>query len=387
MNKKAIRMIKRVSRKTLLPLKNKCDRLLQKLYFSISFRIAFYYVRLFIIFGVIFFMMIYGIYISVEVSKYNSYADTVERHLQTGEVILDPCQEAVWKKEMDTSELSRYRWKEYREFINPYKGQGISLRITEKEIVQYSDITQDVSNDKRLWNVVSYNYEDNHRLIIKKKRTCVYGEKSYQLYFQFDITESIENMHRFFLFFILLYIALIMFVGKFGQHGIEKLLQPLRSMSATANRLTVNNLHSERLNVAGTKNELRELAGTMNAMLDRLECSYESQKQFVSDASHELRTPIAVIQGYANLLARWGKEDKEILDESIDAIMKEANSMKELVEKLLFLSRHDKKTLYLNRARFNMGHTVEEMVKETRMVEKHRRIESAVRTKKGRASS
>ena len=90
-------MIKRMSRKTLLPLKNKCDRLLQKLYFSISFRIAFYYVRLFIIFGVIFFMMIYGIYISVEVSKYNSYADTVERHLQTGEVTLDPCQEAVWK--------------------------------------------------------------------------------------------------------------------------------------------------------------------------------------------------------------------------------------------------------------------------------------------------
>ena len=215
-------------------------------------------------------------------------------------------------------------------------------------------------------------------MIIKKERTCVYGGKTYQLYFQFDITESIQNMHRFFLFFILLYIALIMFVGKFGQHGIEKLLQPLRSMSVTANRLTVNNLHSERLNVAGTKNELRELAGTMNAMLDRLECSYESQKQFVSDASHELRTPIAVIQGYANLLARWGKEDKEILEESIDAIMKEANSMKELVEKLLFLSRHDKKTLYLNRARFNMGHTVEEMVKETRMVEKHRRIEAPV---------
>lgn len=52
--------------------------------------------------------------------------------------------------------------------------------------------------------------------------------------------------------------------------------------------------------------------------------------------------------------------------------------MKELVEKLLFLSRHDKKILYLNRARFNMGHTVEEMVKETRMVEKHRRIEAPV---------
>lgn len=54
-------------------------------------------------------MIIYGIYVSVEVSKYNSYADTVERYLQTGEVTLQPSQEAAWKKEKDTDELSRYR--------------------------------------------------------------------------------------------------------------------------------------------------------------------------------------------------------------------------------------------------------------------------------------
>ena len=81
-------------------------------------------------------------------------------------------------------------------------------------------------------------------------------------------------------------------------------------MSATANRLTVNNLHSERLNVEGTKNELKDLASVINAMLDRIETSYESQKQFVSDASHELRTPISVIQGYANLFEPLGNNER-----------------------------------------------------------------------------
>lgn len=69
--------------------------------------------------------------------------------------------------------------------------------------------------------------------------------------------------------------------------------------------------------------------------------SYQQQARFVSDASHELRTPIAVIQGYANLLSRWGKQDEKVLEESIAALKSEADYMKKLVEQLLFLARGD----------------------------------------------
>jgi signal transduction histidine kinase len=162
----------------------------------------------------------------------------------------------------------------------------------------------------------------------------------------------------------------------YAKKGDEKLFTPIRDMSKLANRLTVKNIQSERINIAGTKNELKELAETINEMLNRIEISYESQKQFVSDASHELRTPIAVIQGYANLLDRWGKKDEAVLEESIEAIRNEAKSMQELVEKLLFLSRHDKKTLKLEKHKFNMRPIVEDMVKETRMVVKERVINS-----------
>lgn len=172
-----------------------------------------------------------------------------------------------------------------------------------------------------------------------------------------------------------LYSFLLFIVIKWGKKNIVKLLEPIDEMTKTTNHLSVNNLQQERLNIEGTKNELKDLASTINCMLDRIELSYESQKQFVSDASHELRTPIAVIQGYVNLLDRWGKKDKEVMEESIDAIKNEAQAMQELVEKLLFLSRHDKKTLKLTKKKFNMKDAVEDMWKETKMVAKQRNIE------------
>ena len=125
---------------------------------------------------------------------------------------------------------------------------------------------------------------------------------------------------------------------------------------------------SNRINLEGTKNELKDLAGVINTMLDRIERSYNSQKQFVSDASHELRTPIAVIQGYINMLQRWGKDDQEILEEGISAISQETASMKELVESLLFLARHDKKTLMLEMEVFDPLEVMSELNREAKML-------------------
>ena len=147
----------------------------------------------------------------------------------------------------------------------------------------------------------------------------------------------------------------------------RKVLSPIRDMTEITRTLSAANL-SNRINVAGMKYELQDLAVVINSMLDRLERSYNSQKQFVSDASHELRTPIAVIQGYADMLRRWGKEDPEVLNEGIDAISQETVAMKELVENLLFLARHDKKTLLLEISGFDPADVVREVYQEAGMV-------------------
>lgn len=147
----------------------------------------------------------------------------------------------------------------------------------------------------------------------------------------------------------------------------RKVLKPIADMAQTAAQLSASNL-SDRISVEGAKNELKDLALVFNDMLDRIEVSYNSQKQFVSDASHELRTPIAVIQGYVGMLKRWGKTDKEILEEGLNAIAQEADSMNELVQRLLFLARHDKKTLMLEVESFDPLEVMSELHREAQML-------------------
>lgn len=147
----------------------------------------------------------------------------------------------------------------------------------------------------------------------------------------------------------------------------QRVLRPIADITATAQQMSEKNL-SARINVAGTQNELRELAIVINDMLSRLEAAIGRQKQFVSDASHELRTPIAVIQGYAGLLARWGKDNPEVLEEAITAITQETLSMKELVENLLFLARHDKSTLKLTFEAFDSAEMLRDLLRETELI-------------------
>ena len=147
----------------------------------------------------------------------------------------------------------------------------------------------------------------------------------------------------------------------------KRVLAPIQDIASMAETLSESNL-SNRINIAGTQNELKDLASVINRMLDRIERSYNSQKQFVSDASHELRTPISVIRGYTDMLKRWGKDDPEVLDEGIAAISQETEGMKDLVESLLFLARHDKKTLMMEISEFDTSELICEVQKEEAMV-------------------
>ncbi|MCR5824776.1 MAG: HAMP domain-containing histidine kinase [Lachnospiraceae bacterium] len=118
--------------------------------------------------------------------------------------------------------------------------------------------------------------------------------------------------------------------------------------------------------------DLQGIEVALNNLLLRMRENQKQQARFVSDASHELRTPIAVIQGYVNMLDRWGKTDEAVLDESIEALKNESEHMKTLVEQLLFLARGDSGRNTLNKTEMDLNDVVKDVWEESTMIdEKH----------------
>ncbi|MGM9540983.1 sensor histidine kinase [Anaerovibrio sp.] len=158
-------------------------------------------------------------------------------------------------------------------------------------------------------------------------------------------------------------LVLALFLGYFIS---QRLLQPIRSMTDTVKSIEVSELGT-RLEVSSTKDELSELAVTFNRMLERIQRGFDQQQRFVSDASHELRTPVTVIKGYSDMLSRWGREDKETLQEGLEAIGSEAENMQELIEKLLFLARADQKRQIIHKEPLDMQVLVEDVFKKMQL--------------------
>lgn len=87
--------------------------------------------------------------------------------------------------------------------------------------------------------------------------------------------------------------------------------------------------------------ELGDLLKMYRSLMNELEISFTKQQQFVADASHELRTPIQVIEGHLSLIKRWGKDDPEVLEEALDTSLEEITRMKKMIEELLQLARRE----------------------------------------------
>ena len=172
----------------------------------------------------------------------------------------------------------------------------------------------------------------------------------------------------------------------FGTARVRKILKPLNEIAETAERLSnmvfdEEKFHSiedaiskispvasdERIHIGDS--EFKGLEDAINKLLDRMRDSYRQQARFVSDASHELRTPISVIHGYANMLDRWGKSDESVLDESITAIKCESENMKNLVEQLLFLARGINGKTQLTIKEFSLSNMIKEVVEESKMID------------------
>lgn len=185
-------------------------------------------------------------------------------------------------------------------------------------------ITEYVGNDVplRIWN----------------QAVNVAGE-NYFIQSAFEMDDFYEALYH---FELLLYIAIpsLLICAALGGYWISgRALAPVDQITKTARTISAQNL-SSRLNIPNTGDELQRLSETLNGMLDRLEASFKKITQFTADASHELRTPVAVMRTRAELALRKARSADEYRD-VISEVLTELEKTSSLIEQLMFLARAD----------------------------------------------
>ncbi|NOZ73835.1 MAG: HAMP domain-containing protein [FCB group bacterium] len=138
---------------------------------------------------------------------------------------------------------------------------------------------------------------------------------------------------------LLLFPPGLLIAGLGGYVLAKRFLAPVDRMAETARRISEKNLQ-ERLPVHNTADELGRLAGAFNALLERLQESFDRLKQFTSDAAHELRTPLTAIRSIGEV-GLQNRREAEQYREIIGSMLEENQRLTRLVDNLLFLSRTD----------------------------------------------
>lgn len=174
-------------------------------------------------------------------------------------------------------------------------------------------------------------------------QTPVYSQKERQLIGYLQVENNLNSYsrsyHQLWLVCVLVLCLVVIASGLLGYFLSLFLLRPLDNIHDTVKEISKDPTKDVRVPVIKRNDELAELTNMFNEMLDRMQRYIDQQTQFVSDVSHELRTPVAIIQGHLEMLQRWGKDDPQVLDDSIKATLIETKRMKNLVQEMLDLSR------------------------------------------------
>ncbi|MDC4205358.1 MAG: ATP-binding protein [Candidatus Manganitrophus sp.] len=182
--------------------------------------------------------------------------------------------------------------------------------------------------------------------------------------FVIQTAESLEEAYAFLasLKRLLLYsgpVALL-FSGLGGLLIARLSLRPLKLFSKEVGEISETSL-DKRIHEGKVSRELKELAKAFNATLDRLEEAFRQQKRFLSDASHEIRTPVSVMKSYCEIPLRKARSAAEY-KRALEVIFEQIKKMEILIENLLTLSRLEQKRLSTHLERIALDDLVENTV-------------------------
>ena len=250
--------------------------------------------------------------------------------------------------------------------------QNINVEISEN--VFYGYLQQLIKNDDdqyiriyssdkiyyeasdEIWKNINMNYE-NGSIRYKFYDSDIYmlltapiniagSEYTLQIVKENDMfKEFIQNSFPILIFTLILGLILS---GIGAMYVSKNFINRLRRLTTTMNEIKEKGIN-KRAEISELNDEVDKVNIVFNSMMDELEEAFHEQSRFVSDVSHELKTPLTALHGHLSMLKRWGKNDKNRLEKSLDICLKEVERLKKLVNDMLLLSKAEKSEVDLNK--------------------------------------
>jgi len=193
------------------------------------------------------------------------------------------------------------------------------------------------------------------------------------------LTSLYSTLKRLKLALFLLLPLTVVLSGAIGAFLAKLTLDPVNRMIDTAQRITAENLNL-RIATANTKDEIARLADTFNEMLGRLEHGFSSQRQFIEDLAHELKTPLAVMKGELEVTLKKMRSTQEY-ESTLGSSLEEVNRIIKILEDLLVLARLDRSVITLDMKPLDLGLLAESTLKDIKILAEQRNIDINFSTK------
>jgi len=175
----------------------------------------------------------------------------------------------------------------------------------------------------------------------------------------------------FILFFYVIYSNLFNYIN---YKTVNKLISVIKNNK--------NNYVDEKLNLNYISHDYKNMTFLLHNLLMEFNRMKNEQKKFISLVSHEVRTPIAIMQGYIEIIEGWGYDDEKIFKESVVAIKQEIMQLNSLIEKILFLARKENEVIKLKKKTINIGKVLENEFKKMQILDSYHKYEYNIELKK-----